>query len=326
MIKYLFINHRTKKIISGEGVNFPDPKKGCIWLYLSKPSDEEKNKISRVFEIDPAYLKNYTREIRSKRYSTRPLVFVMVDYFCENGAGVKKTNILTVLQKDLFITMVPETYDQYNKIFEDILEYLNEQTKSNRNIGEILYEFLDRDVQDNYEVLRLTEERIAVIEKKILIREAHELNDILSLKKELFAMSRRFWATSKIVFLIRKGLIGIDIAKKTEALLLDVYDAFQHQIQILETQREMLSDSITLYETSLSNKLALISNDLNIVMKKLTSFTVILLIPSLIAGIYGMNFNYLPRADSITGFFEITGMMIVLGGLMYLLFHKMKWI
>ena len=139
-------------------------------------------------------------------------------------------------------------------------------------------------------------------------------------------MSRRFWATSKIVFLLKKGLITVDISKKTTGLLDDIYDTFQHQIEILETQREMLSDVFVLHQTSVSNKLAFISNDLNFIMKKLTSLTVIVLIPSLIASIYGMNFDYLPRSSSATGFWEIIVVMFFAAGVMYFAFHKMKWI
>ena len=328
MIKYLYIDHSTKKVKSGEGENFPDPKKGCMWLFLNNPTEDEKNKISKKFKINPLFIKDYIKQVRSKRYSTEPLIFVMVDYFVQSGL-IKKTNILMFLQRDIFITFLPTEFKQYNDFFKEIIEYMGKKPQSERNIGEILYEFLDRDVQDNYEVLRKTEEKIANLEKKIILKDKNMpkyIDEVLSLKKELFAMSRRFWSTSKIVFLLRKGLLSIDISKKTVGLLDDVYDTFQHQIEVLETQREMLGDILTLYEASLSNKLALISNDLNIVMKKLTSLTVIVLIPSLVASIYGMNFKYLPQADSTTGFLEAVIIMGLIAFVLFLWFHRKKWI
>lgn len=325
MLKYIYIDHKKKNVINGEGTKWPDPKKGCIWLFLTNGSEEEKRKIIKEFEIDPSHIKNYTREIRSKRYSTKPLVFVMVDYFVEKGI-IKKTSMLMILKKDLFLTIMPSSFKTYEDGFQEIITYLKEEPKENRNIGEILYDFLDWDLQDNYEVLTQTEEKIELLEKKITEERTQDPDQILTLKRELFRMARIFWATSKIVFLIRKGLVSVDISKKTELMLLDVYNTFQHQIEILETQREMLTDLLTLYETMVSNRLANTSNDLNIIMKKLTSFTVILLIPSLLAGIYGMNFEYLPRAQNTTGFFEMIGMMVLLVGIMYYFFHRRKWL
>lgn len=328
MQKFIFINHKSKKVESGKDSNFPSKSKGCLWLFLSNPSEEEKNKISKDFEIPFNYLKDYSKEPRSKRYSTTPLIFVMVDYFVANES-IKKTNILIIIKKDVLITVFPNEFQQFNTIFDEIYEYMNEKDAKSRNVGEIIYEFLDRDVQDNYDVLRRVEERIHELERKILMSKDNvsvQLGEALDLKRELFAMSRRFWATSKIVFLLKKGLLTVDISEKTTKLLDDTYDTFQHQIEILETQREMLSDVFTLHQTSVSNKLAGISNDLNIIMKKLTSLTVIVLLPSLIASIYGMNFEYLPIATSKYGFWEVILLMALSAGFMYYAFHRKEWI
>ncbi|MBI5064648.1 magnesium transporter CorA family protein [Candidatus Woesearchaeota archaeon] len=327
MLKYLYIDHKTKKVSKGEG-NFPDPKKGCLWLFLSNPNEAEKNVISKEFDVPSAFVKNYSKELRSKRYSTTPLIFVMVDYFLQNGV-VKNTKILIVIKKDLFITILPSHLDQFDAFFDEIVEYMGAKDEKNRNIGEVLYEFLDRDVQDNYEVLRRTEEKINELERKIILKNeelSHKVDEVLILKRELFAMSRRFWSTAKIVFLLKKGLLTVDISKKTASLLDDTYDTFQHQIEILETQRDMLGDVFALHQTAVSNRLAFISNDINTVMKQLTSLTVIVLIPSFIAGVYGMNFSVLPRVDDTYGFWEALGLMILSAAIMYYFFHKKKWI
>ncbi|MBI4918723.1 magnesium transporter CorA family protein [archaeon] len=328
MLKYIYIDHKSKKISRGENFNFPSVDKGCVWLFLSNPNEEEKTRISKDFEIENLYLRDYSREVRSKRYSTTPLIFVMVDYYVDNG-NIKKTNILMIIKKDIFITILPTDLKQFNAFFDEIFDYMNEKGKKNRNIGEVLYEFLDRDVQDNYEVLRRAEEKINIIEKNILFKEQKVLtgiDEVLILKRELFAMSRRFWATAKIVFLLKKGLLTVDISKKTAGLLEDTYDTFQHQMEILEKQREMLSDVMTLYQATVNNKLTIISNDINTVMKRLTSLTFIVTIPTLITSVYGMNFTSLPRADTETGFWEVIIVTTLVALIIYYIFHKKKWI
>ncbi len=328
MLKYIYIDHKSKKISRGEDFNYPDISKGCVWLFLSNPNEEEKIKLSKEFDVEPVHIKDYHREVRSKRYSTTPLIFVMVDYYLDNNI-MKKTNILMIIKKDVFVTIIPSSLTQFNAFFNEIYEYMQEKDKKKRNIGEVLYEFLDRDVQDNYEVLRRAEERINELEKKIILGDKDSLakiSEVLNLKRELFAMSRRFWSTAKIVFLLKKGLLTVDISKRTASLLDDTYDTFQHQIGILETQREMLGDVLSLHQTAVSNKLAFLSNDINSVMKQLTALTVIVLIPSLIASAYGMNFTHLPRTESSTGFWEIVVLMLIFAGVMYYIFHRKKWI
>ncbi len=327
MLKYLYIDHKTKEVSSGSGP-LPDSNNGCIWLFLNNPTDKEKNTISSKFKISQLLMKDYVKQTRSKRYSTDPLVFVMVDYFVSNKM-VKKTNILVMLKKDVFITILPNNLSQFDEFFKEIEKSIRNRPKEDRTMGEILYEFLDEIVQDNYDVLSTTEEMISDLEKKIIVRGnklPSHVDDVLSMKRMLFAMSRRFWATAKIIFLVRKGLLSIHISKKTVSLLDDVYDTFQHQIEILEIQREMLGDVLNLYEASMANKLAVISNDLNTIMKKLTSLTVIVLLPSLIAGIYGMNFANLPGASSVVGFWITLGIMAVIAFGLYIIFHKKKWV
>jgi Mg2+ and Co2+ transporter CorA len=99
-------------------------------------------------------------------------------------------------------------------------------------------------------------------------------------------------------------MLGIKPEPQRMALLDDIYDTFLHQIDLIETQKETVTDYLEIFTTMISNRLAATSNELNIVMKKMTALTIIIMIPTLIAGVYGTNFvkyfgNYFLHCCSI---------------------------
>ena len=87
---------------------------------------------------------------------------------------------------------------------------------------------------------------------------------------------------------------------------------------MVETFRDMLSGMLDIYLTSISNRL-------NEVMKVLTIIATIFMPLSFIAGLYGMNFKYMPELELHWGYFGVLGIMFVITLLMLIYFKKKKW-
>ena len=87
---------------------------------------------------------------------------------------------------------------------------------------------------------------------------------------------------------------------------------------MVETFRDMLSGMLDIYLTSISNRL-------NEVMKVLTIIATIFMPLSFIAGVYGMNFKYMPELELHWGYFGVLGILFVITLLMLIYFKKMKW-
>jgi len=101
--------------------------------------------------------------------------------------------------------------------------------------------------------------------------------------------------------------------------LKDVYDHTIQVIDIIETLRDMLSEIMDIYLSSISNKI-------NDVMKVLTIITTLFIPLSFIASVYGMNFKYMPELDWRFGYPAVLSVMLFLGILMLVFFRKKKWI
>ena len=171
--------------------------------------------------------------------------------------------------------------------------------------GSLLYVLLDA-VADAYPPLmdRLSE-RIDGIEERIMAGESQgeALREVLAVKRQLLEL-RRVIAPLRDVAnaLLRRELEVVSIG--TVAYYQDLYD---HLVRVL--------DSIDLYRdilaAALDANLALASNSLNQVVKRLTSLTVILMVPTLIAGIYGMNFRHMPELAWPLGYAFALGLMLL---------------
>ncbi len=323
MLKYA--HYQQGKPTVGEGLNYTIPTNGdFLWLFLSKPSIEELTKIVKDFSLDFKTLQEFSRANHSKRYSTTPFQFVFVDYFIEKEK-IRSTRLFFVLGKNFLIVVVPQPFEYYDALF---LRLVHELTlcKSGKNIGHLLYHFLEEDTEENYDVLEKTEAQIIHLETGVVNSKEINVQEIVALKRELFHMTRRFWASAKIIFAIKKGITPVVMDKQSANLLDDIYHTFQHQIDMATAQKEMLSDVLDVHTVSLSNRLANISNGLNHTMKFLTALTVIIMVPNLIASVYGMNFKFIPFSEWTNGFYIIIGVMVLSLAVTLGYFWRKKWL
>jgi len=90
-------------------------------------------------------------------------------------------------------------------------------------------------------------------------------------------------------------------------------------LEFVDSVRELLT-------TALEAHLSQVSNRLNLVMKQLTSWAAIILVPTLIAGIYGMNFRHMPELVWRYGYAWSLGLMAVSATTLYLVFKRRGWL
>jgi len=109
------------------------------------------------------------------------------------------------------------------------------------------------------------------------------------------------------------------VQKSTNIYLRDIYDHTIQIIDTIETFRDMLSGMHDTYLSSISNKM-------NEIMKVLTIFAALFIPLTFIAGIYGMNFQFMPELNWRWGYFAVWGIIIAVGLSMLLYFKRKKWL
>src|SRR5262249_40534011 len=149
-----------------------------------------------------------------------------------------------------------------------------------------------------------------------LNRESTE--DIYQLKRELVAAKR---AVAPLIEVCNR-LVRFDVGLIPEDVRLYFRDVYDHVMRInetVDTLRELLT-------TGLEANLSLISIGQNEVTKKLAAWAAILAVPTAIAGIYGMNFEFMPELHWHYGYAAVIVAMVSLCGVLYWRFRRAGWL
>ena len=175
-------------------------------------------------------------------------------------------------------------------------------------------------VVDNYFlVLEKIGEDIEELEEEVIEKPAPEtVESIHNLKRELLFLRKSVWPLREAVASLEKGESPL-IQEKTTVYLRDVYDHTIQVIDTIETFRDMVSGMMDVYLSSLSNRM-------NEVMKVLTIIATLFIPLTFIAGIYGMNFKYMPELEWHYGYGLVWLVMALLASLMLIYFRKKKWL
>ena len=98
-----------------------------------------------------------------------------------------------------------------------------------------------------------------------------------------------------------------------------LHSDFTQLVELTVTYRDILTTTIEVY-------LSVVSNNLNITVKKLTAWGAIILLPSIVSGIYGMNFKYLPEAEWRYGYLFALAIMLAMVLVSYIYFKRKEWL
>ena len=190
------------------------------------------------------------------------------------------------------------------------------------NAGELLHTILDTIADGYFPLLDRLSDRIDQLQDEIINAggaspDRRVLREVLHIKKRLLDLRRVVAPLRDVV----NGLLRRDVPVINESLLPYYQDLYDHLVRVLDNidiAREMLA-------ATLDANLSVTSNNLNIVVKRLTAFTVILMIPTLIAGIYGMNFLFMPELAWPFGYAFALGLMATSMIVAYIYFRRHDW-
>ncbi len=183
----------------------------------------------------------------------------------------------------------------------------------------LAYALLDAVVDNYFVILEKFGEKIESIETELIGNPRQEtVQRIYQLKREIIFLHNAVWPLREVVSGLGKHESSL-IRESTVPYLRDVYDHAIHVIDSVDIYREMLSSMLDLYLSSVSNRL-------NEVMKVLTVISLIFMPLTFIAGVYGMNFKYMPELEWRYGYFLSLFLMLGIAALMLFYFKRKKWL
>jgi len=183
----------------------------------------------------------------------------------------------------------------------------------------LTYSLIDTVIDNYFIFLELIEDRIDSIEDELISNPTHNvLKEIHDLKREMTLLLKSVWPLRDVISTMLRTESML-IHDSTKIYFHDLYDHTIQVIDTIQTFKEIVASMLDVYLSSISNKM-------NEIMKVLTIIATIFIPLTFIAGIYGMNFEYMPELGWKYGYPLVLSIMLltILGMLSY--FKIKKWI
>jgi magnesium transporter len=245
------------------------------------------------------------------------LVLKMLDW--DDARGEMTTEQMSVLVGENYVVSLQE--HPGGDVLDPIRLRIREAKGSIREEGPdyLAYAILDGVVDRYFGVLEGLGERVEDLEEELV---AHPTPDTLQalhdLRRQMIFMRKAVWPLREVVGGLERGGSRL-IRDSTHVYLRDVYDHTVQVMDAVETLRDMLSGMLDIYLSSISNRM-------NEVMKVLTVFASVFIPLTFIAGVYGMNFTYMPELAWRWAYPSLWLVMAAVAVTMLVYFRRKRWL
>jgi magnesium transporter len=295
-------------------------KNGWVnWINIDGIHDVKLiEELGKLFTLDPLSLEDLLNtHSRPKFEEFEDYVFMIIKDLNEANRGIREEQISFVLKENMLITMQEVQGDA----FDTVRNRIRHATTKIRTRGPdyLLFALIDAIVDDYFVATDHFELHLEKLEEKLIGRsDKRQVAEIQNAKREFYRIKSIIAPMREAVYSLNKSENTL-IRKKTRIFLRDLHD---HVIQLsenLEKSREIVTGLMGIYMSG-------VNNGLNIVMKTLTVISCIFMALSLIAGIYGMNFQHMPELSWRYSYFVTLGFMACLTIFLIIFFRRKKWL
>ncbi len=225
---------------------------------------------------------------------------------------------VSLLLLDKFVFTFKEKPDA---LFNPIFSRLDNDKSHLRNLSAdyLTYIIMDTIVDEYFSLQDTFDELIENVEDELLNNpSAQTLNIIQKIKRELIFLRRSVSPLRELLAAVQRSESPL-LNEKTKRYFRDIYDHVIRVSEAMESYRDLIAGMLDIYLSSVSNKM-------NETMKILTVFASIFIPLTFIAGVYGMNFAYMPELQWKWGYPALWGVFIGVSVFLLRFFKKKKWI
>ncbi len=244
------------------------------------------------------------------------MYFVLKMLYRNDNESICSEQVSIILGKDYVISFQERSGD----VFDSIRQRIRNKKGRIRNFHAdyLMYALIDSIIDHYFVILETVGESIEKLEDEVVkAPTTNTLQLIHRMKRMMMYLRKSVWPLREVISAMHHSESEL-IDESINVYLRDVYDHTIQVIDTIESYRDMVSGLLDIYLSSISNKM-------NEVMKVLTIIATIFIPLTFIAGIYGMNFAFMPELQWKWGYFVTLAVMlgIFIGMLRY--FKKKKW-
>ncbi|MGH2462162.1 MAG: magnesium/cobalt transporter CorA [Candidatus Limnocylindria bacterium] len=291
-----------------------------VWLDIANPTGLDLTLLEDEFEIHPLA----TEDLRKRRQRPKVDIYgdqtVIVAYEAVSFRDGPQS--FELAEHHLFAGngYVVSVHWAESPMVESVRARFRQRAAAiGASAGWLVYALLDAVADTYFPLLDQMAEYIDDLEERIVGARGGRsaLREALALKRELLELRRVLGPMRDVAnAMLRRDNDLIEV--EAVPYFQDLYD---HLVRVLD-QVDLYRDLVA---STLEANLAVTSNSLNAIMKRLTAFTVLLMVPTLIAGIYGMNFRFMPELGQQWGYPAVLLIMVVSVAALGLYFRRNGW-
>lgn len=294
---------------------------GVTWVNVSGVHDVALlAEIAERFELHPMTLEdlaNTSQRPKWEEFSSYGFLAIKMLDFDPVADAVRIEHVSLVVGRNWVLTFLEDAGD----VFDSIRERLRSHGGRVREMGAdyLAYALLDTVVDHYFLTVEQIGDRVEVFDDRLLSEpQPGDIQSLHHYKRNLMVLRRAVWPLREVGSAVAKSETGL-ISEEARIFWRDLYDHVVQVIDMVETSRDMLSSMHDTYLSSLSNKM-------NEVMKVLTIISTIFIPLTFIAGIYGMNFQYMPELHWKEGYLFVWGLMIAISIALLFYFRRRRWL
>ncbi len=276
--------------------------------------------IGECFGVDPLLLEDMMNPTQLPKIEvSEDYVFIILKNLDYNTASARVTR--EQISLIIGVNFVISLQENYSDIFTSIRNRLRNAHGRIRRMqsGYLAYALIDIIVDHYFMVLNEINERIQVLEEEIIKDPSPEiLAKVNVLREEQLLLRRPILPLRDVLIEILDDEIPL-LGENTDRYFRDIYDHLSQVIQMLEVIRSAVSGLFEVYTSAVSHRM-------NEVMKVLTIVATFFIPLTFIAGIYGMNFKFMPELESQWGYPVILLVMLTISIGMFIFFKCKKWL
>ena len=277
-------------------------------------------KVGDHFDLHPLILEDILHTAQRPKFEDYDShLFIVLRMLMCTGEGrrVQSEQVSMVVGHNFVISFQESIGD----VFEPIRDRIRKAGGRIRKMGSdyLAYALLDAIVDGYFGVLETTGEKIESLEEQLLKEPTDRIPQrIHSLKREMIYLRKSVWPLRELVGNLQRSESAL-VSEQTGIYLRDVHDHTIQVIDTVESYRDIVASMFDIYLSSISNRM-------NAVMKVLTIIATIFIPLTFVAGIYGMNFKYMPELEWRWGYALVLLVMIVIAAGMIGYFRRRKWL
>lgn len=300
-----------------------------LWLDAENPTEEELALLAEEFGLHPLVVEDLTKQHQRPKIDTYDELYFLVCYdvdYLEETDEIDEHELAVCIGKNFLVTV---HWEPIEEIAEVATRFRRNTAEIERGVAVLLYSLLDTIVDHYFPVVDRIGERIEELEGAVFetkgLDNREGMQDIFRLKRELIDLRRTIAPERDAMAVLARRELPI-VSAASAHYFQDLYDHVLRVTEAIDVYRDLLSGVLDSYLSVNSNSLALAANDLNVILKRLTSTSIILMSVTLIAGIYGMNFDNMPELRTEYGYFVTLGGMALLAVGLYRFFKHKDWL